>query len=381
MEIKYQQRVYLSVFFFLSGFSFASWASRIPTIKDIFHYNDAELGTILLVMPLGSLMGLPLSGWLVSRFDSRVPILFAILIHVFAIFVVGFAGNTLTLVIPLCLYAFSMRVLNISMNTQALTLQKTSDKKINGSFHGLWSSGGIMGVLLSTLLITLHVPMKIHLAIVSLIILLATMISYRFLLRDDRSTTGNKLQLGKPDPYIVYLGLLVFFAGICEGGMFDWSGLYFKDVVHEEVFTLGYLIFMVFMALSRFTTDRVAEKIGTHNTYMVSSLLIAAGISLAIILPYFWTSLIGFCLVGLGTASVIPMTFTQAAYGKKYSPGMAISIIATYGLAGAFLGPPLIGYLAHAVGLRISFVTFAFSGLMLIPLSTLFFRYKKALGS
>jgi MFS family permease len=74
------------------------------------------------------------------------------------------------------------------------------------------------------------------------------------------------------------------------------------------------------------------------------------------------------------------MTFTQAAYGKKYSPGMAISIIATYGLAGAFLGPPLIGYLAHAFGLRLAFLTFAISGLLLIPVSGLFFTHKKSLN-
>lgn len=361
----------------MSGFSFASWASRIPTIKELFNYNEAELGTILLFMPLGSLLGLPLSGWLVSRFDSRTPLIYSAILLAISIGIVGFSFNTASLVIPLTIYAFSMRVMNISMNTQALTLQKHSDKKINGSFHGLWSSGGIIGVAFSTSLIAFDVSMKTHLTIVTLVILLAALYSYQFLLTDDKSSSGNKLHLGKPDPYIVYLGLLVFFAGICEGGMFDWSGLYFKDVVHQEIFTLGYLIFMIFMALSRFTTDRVAEKIGTHNTYTISSLLITCGIILAVIAPYFWTALIGFCLVGLGTASIIPMTFTQAAYGKKYSAGMAISIIATYGLAGAFLGPPLIGYLAHAFGLQLAFLTFALSGLMLIPFSKLFFSYKK----
>ena len=94
-------------------------------------------------------------------------------------------------------------------------------------------------------------------------------------------------------------------------------------------------------------------------------------------LPSFWPSLIGFCLVGLGTASIIPMTFTLAGLSQKYSPGMAISIIATYSIVGMLIGPPLIGYLAHAFNLRVSFMLFAISGMMLIPISQLFFRHQK----
>src|SRR5690606_13512994 len=93
--------------------------------------------------------------------------------------------------------------------------------------------------------------------------------------------------------------------------------------------------------------------------------------------PLFWTSLIGFGLVGLGTAAIVPMTFTLAGHSKKYSPGMAISIIATYSIAGLLIGPPLIGYLAHAFNLRLSFITFAIAGIMLIPMSRLFFHHTK----
>jgi MFS family permease len=93
--------------------------------------------------------------------------------------------------------------------------------------------------------------------------------------------------------------------------------------------------------------------------------------------PDFWTSLLGFSLVGLGTASIVPMTYTMAGHSSKYSPGMAISLIATYSIVGMLVGPPLIGYVAHASSLRISFVLFAFSGFMLIPISQLFFKFRK----
>lgn len=378
MELKNQQRIVLSLFFFLSGVCFSTWTSRIPTIKTAFGYNEAQLGTILLAMPISSLIGLPISGWLVSRYDSRVPMTAAFILLSISLALIGFATSTFMLVAAICFYAFSLRILSISVNTQAITLQKQFDRKINGSFHGLWSMGGIVGVGISTLFVALDIKMSVHLAIVALLTLVLTLFAYRFLLRNDRTTSGNKLGLGKPDPYIVYLGLLVFFAAICEGGMFDWSGVYFREVVNAELFTLGYLCFMIFMTLSRFASDRLIEQIGMPKTFIMSALLVFAGIGLAVLFPRFWIALIGFCLVGFGTAAIIPMTFLLAGFSRKYSPGIAISIIATYSIVGMLVGPPLIGYIAHALNLRYAFITFAFSGMMLIPVSQLFFRYQKS---
>lgn len=345
--------------------------------KTTFGFNEAELGTILLAMPISSLIGLPISGWLVAKFDSRVPMTIAFIILTISLSMIGFSTNTLMLVVSSCLLAFSFRIINISVNTQAIKLQKLFDRKINSSFHGLWSTGGIVGVGFSTMLVAMDVSIGVHLSIVSIVTLIATLFSYKFLIRNDKSPSGNTLILSKPDPYIVYLGLLVFFASICEGGMFDWSGVYFHEVVKVELFTLGYLIFMIFMALSRFASDLLVERIGMARNYLISAALIFIGVGLAVLSPTFWISMIGFCLVGFGTASVIPMTFQLAGHSTKYSPGMAISIIATYSIVGMLIGPPLIGYIAHAFNLRIAFVIFAFAGLMLIPVSQLFFRLQR----
>lgn len=372
-----KQRVSLSIFFFISGISFSSWTSRIPTLKAALQLNEAELGSILLTMPLASLVGLPLSGWLVSRLETRVPLTLAYIFNTFCLASIGFAYNTFSLISSLFLYALSMRIFNISVNTQAITLQKQYDRKINGSFHGLWSTGGIVGVGFTTGMIKLGVPMHQHLAAVAALGLATALLSYRYLIRNDQAATGNKLVLGKPDPYILNLGLLVFLAAICEGGMFDWSGIYFQQVIREEVFTAGYLIFMSFMALSRFVSDRIIDKLGMSATYVLSAALIFSGISLAILLPSFWPAMLGFSLVGFGTAAVIPMTYSLAGASRKYSPGMAISLIATFGIVGMLTGPPLIGYLAHAFNLKVSFVAFALAGIGLIPISRNFFKLQQ----
>jgi len=377
MESRKKQRIALSTFFFMSGFAFSTWASRIPTIKTHFDLNEAQLGNLLLAMPVSSLIGLPISGWLVSKFDSRNPLIAAYFFFAVGLVLIGSASNMVFLVAGISIFAFSMRILNISMNTQSLTLQKLFPRKILGSFHGLWSTGGLVGVLFSTLLIKLNVSMQIHFWMVASLGILLGLCSYSFLLRKDRATGGNKLRLGKPDKFILYLGLLIFFASLCEGGMFDWSGVYFREVVKEEVFTLGYLIFMTFMALSRFFSDRLIEKLGMARMFVVSSSLISSGVLLMVLWPLFWPALVGFSLVGIGVAAIIPMIFSLAGTSKKYSAGMAISIITTYGIVGMLLGPPLVGYIAHLFNLKISFLLFLFAGLLFIPVSQLFFRLKQ----
>lgn len=376
MDEKITQRIALSTFFFLSGLTFATWASRIPTIKTFFDLNEAELGSLLLAMPISSLVGVPISGWLVAKFDSRKPLLISFLLFNCTLIWIGYANSIMALLIGISLFSFFMRILNISINTQSIVLQKKYSTPIVGSFHGLWSLGGLVGVLFSTLMVKFHIAMGIHLAGIAIFTSVFIVISYFYTIKNDKSSSGNSIILGKPDPFILTLGLIIFLAAICEGGMFDWSGVYFKEIIKEDVFTLGYLSFMACMALSRFFSDKFILRFGIKKTYLFSAITIKIGILIAILFPFFWTALLGFCLVGFGTAAIFPMTFALAGTSNKYSPGMAISIISTYGIVGMFVGPPLIGYLAHAFGLQKAFLVFVVAGFMMIPISRLFFKYQ-----
>src|SRR5690606_29232629 len=217
METRSKQRIALSIYFFLSGICFSTWASRIPTIKTFFNLNDAELGTILLAMPITSIIGLPISGWLVSKFDSRVPLVVSFVFFSFSLALIGYATTTFVLVLAICLFSFFMRILNIAMNTQSITLQKKYEKRIVGSFHGVWSTGGLIGVIFSTIMVKFNLSIEIHLLIISLLTLVVALGTYKFTLKDDKSPSGNKLILGKPDTFILYLGLIIFFAALCEG--------------------------------------------------------------------------------------------------------------------------------------------------------------------
>ena len=218
MDIKTKQRIALSTFFFLSGFGFSTWTSRIPTIKEALNLNEAELGSILLVMPLASLVGLPISGFLVSKLETRKPLIFAFILYATALCSIAWTSSVPLFIAAIFMVAFFMRIVNISMNTQSITLQGMFEKRINGSFHGMWSMGGIAGVGFTTLMVMMGVSMPAHFIIYLCISLPAGIIAFRFLLTNDRSTSRNKLILDKPDPYIMSLGFLILFAAFCEGG-------------------------------------------------------------------------------------------------------------------------------------------------------------------
>jgi MFS family permease len=372
-----RSRLFLSLFFFLLGFSFSSWTSRIPTIKVSLGYNDAQLGSVLLTMPVSALAGLPFSGWLVSRFPTWIPLTLSCIVNAVALLFISLSDTTAELVASLFLFSFSMRVMNISANTQAINLQKLYDRRIIGSFHGLWSTGGISGIAFCTAMLALDVSIQWHFVIAAAVFVSGTICFSPYLLRDDRATSGNSIKFRKPDAFIFYLGLLMLLATICEGGMFDWSGIYFKEVLGEQIFTTGYLGFMCFMALSRFVSDKIVERIGQKTTGILSAALIMAGIALAIIWPTYPTALAGFIMVGCGTASVVPLIYSLAGTSKKYSPGIAIAILGTYGITGMLVGPALVGYFSHAVGLRTSFVAFITAGFLMIPVCMKIFSLRK----
>jgi MFS family permease len=124
------------------------------------------------------------------------------------------------------------------------------------------------------------------------------------------------------------------------------------------------------MALGRFFSDRLTDRLGAVRTYQLSSLFICAGLLISVILPNLITAIAGFLLVGFGTSSVIPLSYSRAGRGSSLSPGIAIAIVASIGYFGFLVGPPLIGFIAETFNLRVSFACIALVGATIGLLAT-----------
>ena len=161
------------------------------------------------------------------------------------------------------------------------------------------------------------------------------------------------------------LGLIAFGSMACEGTMFDWSGVYFETVIRppKELIRLGYIAFMCTMACGRFTADRLVTRFGAIRVIRASGIVIATGLLLSVLFPHLTTATLGFLLVGFGTSSVVPLCYSLAGRSKTMLPGVALATVSTIGFFGFLLGPPVIGFIAHALNLRWSFALIALIGL------------------
>ncbi|AWW31709.1 MFS transporter [Echinicola strongylocentroti] len=382
MNLLRKRRIALSGLFFLAGLSFASWASRIPDFQQLFDLSEGQLGTLLLGMPLGSLIALPLAGWAVDKYGSRKVIVTGSLLYALSLLSIGYTGSVIQLGVAVVFFGMMGNIMNISLNTQALLVEDGYNRSILASFHGLWSLAGFAGAGIGALMIKLDWAPINHYWVVTGIMLLILVSSFNLLFKEEKRAGAGGLMLKKPDALLLRIGLVGFFGMMCEGCMFDWSGVYLKKVVvaSPDLVPLGYVTFMAAMASGRFFSDTLANKWSKIVMLRISGTLICLGLLIAVIYPTFWTAVVGFLLVGFGTASVIPLSYSIAGRSKMYSPSISLALVSTISFFGFLLGPPMIGFIAELFDLQVSFAVIALMGMcitLLVSIKTqLFESYK-----
>lgn len=366
-------RIALSALFFSSGLCFSSWASRIPHIKEQLSLSDGQLGFLLLGMPLGSLLSLPAAGYLVERLGSKSIVVAGAIIYACFLPLLGLSPTVYSLGAMVVVFGIGGNFLNISMNTQAVGTEAIYGRTIMASFHGLWSLAGFTGAGIGAVMIHLQIIPFYHFLLIGGVSMIILFASLGFLLPNPPSKNIQKFTLAKPDKTLLRIGMIAFCGMLSEGCMFDWSGIYFKNIVMAEkgMIAAGFTSFMSTMALVRFFSDNLTHKIGSRKMLMYSGMLIFSGLLISISFPHIIPAILGFFLVGAGVASVIPLAFSAAGKSTALSAGVAIALVATIGNFGFLIGPALIGFISEAFNLRASFALIAVMGLMITVIAKL----------
>jgi len=361
-------RLAISLFYFGQGIVFASWASRIPDLKSALSLSDAELGSILLALPFGQLVTMPVSGRLTTRFGSRRMLTLATPLYAFALTVLALATTGWQLALFLFLLGVSGNLCNIALNTQGVAGEGYYGKPIMTSFHGAWSVGGFSGALVGLLMINLHVSPLAHFWVIAGVAWMHIFINYRYLIPKQKPKTSEKAKLfTKPQGVLIQLGIIGFCSMATEGAMFDWSGVYFKDIVHapQSLIILGYASFMIMMACGRFLGDKVIARFGRKRSLQVSGIIISSGMFISVLFPNIIAATIGFMLVGIGVSGVVPMVYSIAGSNTKVAPGIALAMVSGVSYFGFLMGPPLIGYISALSSLQYSYAFIGCFGLVI----------------
>ncbi len=358
------RRVAVSVFFFIAGFTFATWASRIPHIQAKLGLSEVMLGTVLFALPIGLMVSLFLAGSAIAKFGSKKVMVFAACLYSCVLVLLGLASSVWQLAGALFLFGIAANLFNISVNTQAIGVEKMYGRSIMASFHGIWSLAGFAGAAVGTLMVSFQLEPWQHFVIVGIFCIIFVVL-FTGKTKEIPGSGTNKTAFALPDKRILKLGLIAFCCLVCEGTMFDWSGVYFKKAVDAPAnfTTIGYAAFMGCMAAGRFVADRAVIRLGSKNMLMYSGITIFVGLMLAVVFPNFIPATIGFMLVGFGVSSVVPIVYSKAGQSTTMHPGQALAAVSTVGFAGFLAGPPLVGFLAEATSLRWSFAVVAVIGL------------------
>ncbi|MGB0734631.1 MAG: MFS transporter [Paracoccaceae bacterium] len=347
--------------FIANGLAFASWAPIIPFAKANTGVDEAALGLLLLCLGIGSVISMPITGWLCARHGTRPMILISAMIMACALPFLAYLFTYWALAITLLIFGASIGTLDVAMNIHAAEVEKRSGRALMSGFHGMFSVGAICGAGFVTLLISYGVaPLIATLCVTSSVIIAILWVQSHYLI-----TKSDAPEPFRPPCGIVkWLALLAGIAFLIEGAIMDWGALLMieRAVFSMQQAALGYIAFSITMVIGRLSGDYVVPRIGRRAILLGGGTLVVLGLIAITTLPSPALNLIGFAVIGLGAANLVPVVFSAAGQQSDMDPNMAVASVTFVGYAGILLGPAIIGFGAQYTSLPIAMGSLAILG-------------------
>jgi predicted MFS family arabinose efflux permease len=342
--------------FFANGAVVASWVPHIPFVKARLELSPSLLGLALLAIAAGALVAMPLAGYLVARVGSRRMTTLATILFCCALPLPLLAPSLPLLALALFLFGAGNGSMDVSMNAQAVAVEKRFRRAIMSSFHAMFSLGGLVGAGVTGTIVALGVSPLAHVLVAAVVLGLLALLALRFFLPRGVDTTSQAPAFALPRRALLGLGLVAFFVLVGEGAMGDWSAVYLANVLGTSpgFAAAGYAAFSLTMALGRFTGDFLVRRFGPLALMRASGLIAGLGLGIGLLLAHPLAAILGFAAVGAGLANTIPILFSAAGRSREMAPGPAIAAVATTGYLGFLVGPVMIGGLADLAGLPLA---------------------------
>jgi fucose permease len=343
--------------FILSGFAFASWASRIPQVRDALELTPRTLGLVLLAIAVGSVISMPLSGLVVGRLGTAHTVAAMALTAAAGLTIAGLGYQVG--VAPVVVGLFALGVGNgtwdVAMNVEGSAVEQELERAIMPRFHAGFSIGTVAGALVGALMVALEISAMAHLLAVAAIVAAAGPLAVRDFLPNGHAQAedGERRNPLKAwtEPRTLLIGLFVFAAAFTEGTGNDWLGVAMIDG-YGAAAALGALTFAIFLAamtLGRWFGPDLIDRHGRVLTVRIFAALALAGLALVVWGSTLPVAMAGAALWGLGTALGFPVGMSAAGDDPAHAPAR-VSVVATIGYIAFLAGPPLIGFLGEHTG-------------------------------
>jgi fucose permease len=282
----------------------------------------------------------------------------------------GFVSQMWQLFIILFCFGSARNLLNISMNAQAVSVQRFYSESIITTFHGIWSIAGFSGAALGYFLVSMDIGIIWHFPLVGIVMIALTLYQYQYTIDDPPQPKKNKTLFALPERSVLHYAIIVFICMACENTMYDWSGVYFQKALHssQAMATGAFATYMIAMTIGRFAGDRIVNAIGVKNMLYYNSILLTAGFLLVILMPYPLFGFIGFLMAGFGISCISPLVLSLAGKSAKEGSARILASISSISYLGFLVVPPIIGFISEAAGIRVSFGVIAALAMVMIIL-------------
>jgi predicted MFS family arabinose efflux permease len=364
-----KHRVSTRLAFLAAGTAMSSWAPLVPYAQARTGVEAAQLGLLLLCLGIGSLLAMPVTGILAARFGCRRVILLSGLGCCAVFPFLAIAPSAPLLALALFLFGATIGTLDVSMNVQAVIVEKDYGGALMSGFHGLFSVGGIVGAGSMSAMLWLGMDIVSASVAMTIAVALVLLAAGPNLLREAPAAERDAPLLVVPRGAVVLIGVLCIFVFLAEGAVLDWSAVLLTNGgMSGAQGGLGYAAFAVAMTIGRLNGDRIVQRWGGRRILLLGGLASALGFLLVVLAPSSWLALPGFVLIGCGASNIVPVLFTAAGSQRDMPASLAVSAISTIGYAGILAGPGVIGFVAHAIGLQWAFAALA-CGMLVVALS------------
>lgn len=342
--------------FFVGGFGCASWAPMVPMLKARLALTEDVLGMLLLCVGIGSLLTMPLSGAAAGKWGCRRVLVTTGIFYGMVLVLLSMVQSVYMLVPLVLLLGALMGTVDVVVNVLAVIVEKKSGKRLMSGMHAFWSIGGFAGAGIFSVWLSAGLD-HFQAALIAWGIILVLLAVFR----PHLMTTGGEKRDGSilaiPRGIVIFIGMVAFVSFLVEGAVMDWGGVFLTSVKHFDMSMagVGFTVFSAAMLIMRLTGDWVVNRLGGGVVTIGGAVLAGAGFVLLIAAPVAWLLYVGFFIIGIGSANIVPVFYSLMGKQKVMPVNQAVSAVSTLGYLGILMGPAVIGFVANSTSLYVSF--------------------------
>ena len=329
-------------------------APLFPFIKANVGADEKQFGFLLLSLGLGSIIAMPITGIIAARRGAKPMMVLGGFGLVVFLPILTIAATPFALAAALFVFGASLGSIDVAMNVHGALIERREHRSLMSNFHAQFSIGGVFGAGLIALLLSFGISVKFAALIGTAVAMGAMLLAHPNIL----SASGRE-----PEPFAFPRGIVLLLATLAaisflvEGAVLDWGALLIIDrqLLAAQNAGIGYILFSVAMVIARLTGDRIIATLGEFRVLVFGSAAVILGVATVLVSSVSIVALLGFVLIGLGSANIVPIVFSAAGRQKVMPVGLAIASVTTTGYAGVLIGPALIGLIADATSLPTAF--------------------------